>query len=165
MYRIFECPVEPTDVGPVAVLPSEKFRLPREKRIPDVKPLTRWEKFAKEKGIKKKKRERMVYDDIQGEFRPRYGYKRANDGIEDMAIVEVKSGQDPMADPWSVARAEKKNRVLKNEKNQIQNNLRAVGKRPSKTHGQADRFSLGYLTDEFLTLHFFRPKICPRHSR
>ena len=49
--QLFQCPVKPSDVGPVAQLPSEKTRLPREKIIPEPKQLTKWEKFAKQKGI------------------------------------------------------------------------------------------------------------------
>ena len=48
-------------------LPEHISVLPRHKKIPDItkKKLTRWEKFAKEKGIKKlKKRSRMVWDEL-----------------------------------------------------------------------------------------------------
>lgn len=51
---------------------------------------TRWERFAKEKGIAGIKRARMVWDEEMKEWRPRHGYKRANDGIMNHAIVEVK---------------------------------------------------------------------------
>ncbi len=128
LKRIFELPVFPSETGPAAVLAEETTRLPREKRIPEVKPLTRWEKFAKEKGIKNKKRERMVHDEDTDEFRPRYGYKRAENGIEEMPIVEVKHGSDPYADPWAAARVDKKERVAKNATNQAKNQLRAQGK-------------------------------------
>lgn len=101
--------------------------LPRAHKLIEEKPETKWEKFAREKGIKNTKRERMVYDEDMGEFRPRYGYKRANNGIEDIPIVEIKEGQDPYADPWSEERKEKKQRVQKNAKNQIQNTKRALG--------------------------------------
>lgn len=40
------------------------FTLPREKPIPIQKPLTKWQKFAKEKGIKKTKKPRVTWDDI-----------------------------------------------------------------------------------------------------
>lgn len=119
---IFSLPIESTDVGPVAVLPSkENFRYPREKRIPEPKGLTVWEKFAKQKGIKNKKRERMVFDEQEGIFKPRFGYKGANKGEEEHAIVEVKAGDDPYADPWEEARRRKKERVSKNEKQRIRN--------------------------------------------
>ena len=49
--------------------------LPREKPAPKAKEETRWEAFAKEKGIKKRKRERMVWDEEKKEWAPRWGYK------------------------------------------------------------------------------------------
>lgn len=44
-------------------LPAKITIFPRQKPIPKEKPLTRWEKFQKEKGIEKKKRGRMVFDE------------------------------------------------------------------------------------------------------
>jgi hypothetical protein len=49
--------------------------LPREKHVPEAKPLTKWEKFAKEKGIKKTKKSRKVYDEQTKEYLPAFGYK------------------------------------------------------------------------------------------
>lgn len=119
--KIFECPTEPSIVGPVAVLPVETFRFPREKKIPEPRPETKWEKFAREKNIKHKKKERMVFDDATDEYRPRYGYKGINSGIDDHAIVEVKTGQDRMKDPWAEAKSDKKARVMKETKKQVRN--------------------------------------------
>lgn len=39
------------------------YNLPREKPAPVPKPLTKWERFAKEKGIQKKKKPRTTWDD------------------------------------------------------------------------------------------------------
>ena len=103
--------------------------MPRATKVPEPKPETKWEKFAKEKGIKKKKRERMVFDENNQEFRPRFGYKGANSGIEEIPIVEVKPGQDPFADPWAEARTDKKARVKKNTKAMLKNQGRALGKK------------------------------------
>lgn len=69
----------------------------------------------------------MIYDENQQEFKPRYGYKRANNGIEDIPIIEIKKGQDPYQDPWADAKDEKKLRVKKNLKNQLRNQGRANG--------------------------------------
>ncbi len=63
----------------------------------------------------------MLYDEETGEYKPRFGYKRIKNGLEDIPIVEVKAGQDPFADPWSEDRREKKERVKKNLKNQVRN--------------------------------------------
>jgi hypothetical protein len=70
----------------------------------------------------------MIYDEEQQEYRPRFGYKGANSRIEEHAIVELKPGMDETADPWSVARAEKKRRVEKNLLQRVRNVERATGK-------------------------------------
>jgi regulator of ribosome biosynthesis len=74
--RFFALPSEPVEGGRLVHLPPAVTALPREKPIPKPKPLTRWEKFAKEKGILKKKKDLMVYDDQSKEWKPRFGYKR-----------------------------------------------------------------------------------------
>ncbi|CAM9795381.1 unnamed protein product, partial [Hapterophycus canaliculatus] len=99
--------------------------LPRAKPVPAPKAETRWDRFAKEKGIMGSKRSRMMWDDEMKEWKPRHGYKRANEGVLNHAIVEVKPGKDPLADPWSEARVEKKGRVEKNLHNRSKNQERA----------------------------------------
>eukprot|EP01034_Spumella_vulgaris_P033995 gene33995-41928_t len=103
--------------------------MPRSQKLPEEEPETKWEQFAKLKGIKKTKRDRMVFDEDSDEFKPRFGYKRTKNGIEDTPIIEVKAGQDPYADPWSEARIEKKARVTKNEKNMQTNKKKALFKK------------------------------------
>ena len=51
---------------------------------------TKWEKFAREKGIQNKKKSRMVWDETRQEWAPRWGYKRAND--DNIGIVELLFG-------------------------------------------------------------------------
>lgn len=127
--HIFECEVEKSELGPLCILPEETTLIPREKKIPEPKPETKWERYAKEKGIKKKKRERMLFDEEAQEWKPRYGYKRINNGVEDVPIIEVKKGEDPFADPWEKSRNEKKERISKNLKNQEKNKVARLGKR------------------------------------
>lgn len=139
--RLMTFPTESSDVGPLTVLPHEIATLPRYTKIPEPKPETKWERFAREKGIKKEKKERMVYDEQTGEYKPRYGYKRINNGLEDLPIVEVKEGDDPFADPWSVDRQQKKDRIAKNKKSQMKNEARALSKTKgakggAKTYGK-----------------------------
>jgi regulator of ribosome biosynthesis len=123
-----------TEVGPIALLPAEIFRLPRAKKIPEAKAETKWEKFAKEKGIKKTKKERMIFDEETQQYRPRWGYKSAKGGIEDQGYIEIKPGDDPFADPFAVSRANKKAKVQKNLQQQLQNKNRAAGiKKGGKT--------------------------------
>lgn len=48
-------------LDPLAELPAGTMPIPREKSPPEPKPLTKWEEFAKKKGIKKKKKSRLVW--------------------------------------------------------------------------------------------------------
>ena len=83
--------------------------------------MTRWEKFAKEKGIVKRKRERMVFDEKKNEFAPRWGYKRANEGDLNDWAIPVKPGDDPFEDAFAKRKIAKKERVLKNKSQQLKN--------------------------------------------
>lgn len=44
-------------------LPEGKTRLPREKPVPKPKAESKWDKYASVKGITKRKKSRMVFDD------------------------------------------------------------------------------------------------------
>ena len=48
--------MERVDEVIVAKLPKQEFILPRARQIPKAKPLTKWQQFAKEKGIKTKRK-------------------------------------------------------------------------------------------------------------
>jgi regulator of ribosome biosynthesis len=48
------------------LLPGSKTMFPRAKRVPEAKEPTKWEKFSKDKGIVKRKRSRMVLDEVSG---------------------------------------------------------------------------------------------------
>ena len=56
--------------------------------MPAAKKPTRWEEYAKVKGITKRKKGRMVWDEAAKEWKPRWGYKRANDETKDW-VIEV----------------------------------------------------------------------------
>jgi len=62
---IWELPVERVDEAIVAILPEPKYILPRSRVIPKPKALTKWQQFAKEKGIqsKKKGRSKLQWDE------------------------------------------------------------------------------------------------------
>ena len=86
------CPIRrhPID-GYLFSLPPCTTPLPREKPLPAEKQETKWEKFARKKGIKDKKRGegKMVYDEEKGEWVPKWGYKGRNKDGENDWIVEV----------------------------------------------------------------------------
>jgi regulator of ribosome biosynthesis len=131
--RVFSLPQEPTDEGPAVKLPatSEGFHLPREKPIPKVTATTRWEKFALEKGITKRKRSRMVFDDASQDWKPRWGYKSAKSSLakQDNWAMEVGPGDDPYENPFLKKRAEKKLIVAKQKAREIRNRVEATGRK------------------------------------
>ena len=73
----------------VVKLPEPSTLLPRSQPLPQPKPLTRWERYAKEKGVTNKKRSRMVWDEGGQEWKPRWGYQKAGNRPEDQWLVEV----------------------------------------------------------------------------
>lgn len=109
-------------------------RLPRSKPVPKAKPMTRWEKFAKTKGITKKKKERLVYDETNDAWVPKHGYGRIGTNsreakregkVETDWAYELKPGDDPTVDHIERKQLEKQQRVLKNKVNQLGNMERA----------------------------------------
>ncbi|OON19875.1 ribosome biogenesis regulatory protein, partial [Opisthorchis viverrini] len=96
------------------LLPKPTFRLPREKRIPAVRDLTRWERFAKLKGIKNKKKSRKVWDPTTQSWRPRWGKDRIN-APKDKWFIE-----------FAKLTKEKNERRAKNELQRLRNIARVV---------------------------------------
>lgn len=106
-------------------LPKPTISLPREKMLPLEKPKTRWEQFKENKGIKTQKKETKVFDEETGEWRLRYGYKRAHDP-KDTWVIEVPNGKfGPGEDPFIKAEQEKKEKITKQKKQERRNALRS----------------------------------------
>mmetsp|Transcript_37141 Transcript_37141/g.62514 ORF Transcript_37141/g.62514 Transcript_37141/m.62514 type:complete len:349 (+) Transcript_37141:103-1149(+) len=118
--EVFKLPMIETELGFMAKLPEASFRLPREKPYPVNKPMTKWQTFAKEKGITKRKRSKMEWDESSGEWKRRFGYKRVNDE-SDIIVVPAKRGDKADTDPFAEARAAKKEGTLKNKKKELKN--------------------------------------------
>ena len=109
-------------------LPAPTTQLPREKPLPEEKPLTRWEKFAQSKGIVKKKRSKMVWDEATQQWAPRWGYGRANnpkDAVENW-VVEAKPGDDGSVDPFESRAKAKKEKLDKQKRQEERNRLEAA---------------------------------------
>ena len=125
--KLYELFTSSTDKKMI-VLPPPTTHLPREKPLPEAKPLTRWEKFAKEKGIVKKKRSKMVWDEEKQQWAPRYGYGRANDPKDKMKdwLVMAKPGDDGSVDPFEAKADERKMRLSKQKKQEERNRLEAA---------------------------------------
>jgi regulator of ribosome biosynthesis len=130
--KIFDLPTEPIphDVGKLALLPVGSTPVPREKPVPKPAAPTKWEAFAKLKGIQKQKRSRMVQDDETGALAPRYGYKsaRSTKSEAEWAVEAPDSATTGVEDPWAIQAAEKRERVAKNKKQQQRNVLAAAAK-------------------------------------
>lgn len=91
---------------------SEKYVLP--KADEEEKQMTKWQKFALEKGIAPKKKSRMVFSEKFNKWLPRYGSRSEQNQILQGGAVEVEQSMSKMIN-------EKKKRVLKNKKNQEKN--------------------------------------------
>lgn len=117
---IWKLPVVKVEGLVVAQLPDPTTVLPREKPVPKAKPPTKWEAYAAKKGIQNKKRGRMLWDEEAKSWKPRYGYKRADDEDTDWC-KEVPVNSDPNEDQFEKAETEKKERVAKNELQRLRN--------------------------------------------
>lgn len=126
--HLFDLPKQTTEKGEMISLPLPVLRLPREKHIPKIKPKTKWEQFADTKGIKNRKRSRMVYDEINEEWRPRYGYKRVQTAEDDWVLEHKGDGSDDHVNLFDKRKMEKKERIIKNQLQHIKNIERAKGK-------------------------------------
>eukprot|EP01068_Selenidium_serpulae_P017179 Selendium_serpulae@DN6357_c0_g3_i6.p1 len=109
--KLVELPRSSSDGGTLITLPkNHAFRLPRALPVPRASsaPKTRWEKFAQEKGIVKRKRSRKVWDETIQDWAPRYGaYSIKKNQEKAQAIVEMKPGDDPEEDPFEKISREK----------------------------------------------------------
>jgi len=61
--KIWKLPIERVDETIVATLPKPEYILPRSQGIPMPKPLTKWEQYAKKKGIQKRKKPKLKWNE------------------------------------------------------------------------------------------------------
>ncbi len=57
------------------------------------RPPTKWEKFAAQKGIVKKKRSKLTFDEGEQAWKRRYGYQKANDQAA-VPIIEASAADE-----------------------------------------------------------------------
>ena len=106
-------------------MPDPKTIFPRHKKIPLVKTETKWEKFAKDKGINKIKRSRMVWDDTKKDWVPRWGFKSIKQNLEENTpILEEKFGDN--GDPFLKRRLEKKLKAKKQSMREMKNKISSM---------------------------------------
>lgn len=92
LTALFTLPTTRTSSGPLASLPVPTTLLPREKSLPKPKPPTKWERFAAEKGISHRVKDKMEWDEDRQEFVARWGRGGLNKKVEEQWITEVKVG-------------------------------------------------------------------------
>ncbi|CAD26455.1 hypothetical protein [Encephalitozoon cuniculi GB-M1] len=102
----------------VFALPESTLAFPRQYLREHIE--TRWERFARTKGIEKRKKSPLVYDEEVGEYIPRYGPHSKKNRILKAAI---KDGEVTL----SALRRQRKNNIEKNEANRLGNISRRRG--------------------------------------
>lgn len=123
--ELWQQPTERVEECIVAKLPKPTFVLPRMRKCPEPKPLTKWEKFAQEKGIRKQKKDKKVFDDELQKWVPTYGYRRAEAQREKDWVLEVPQNADPMEDQFAKKQSLKNEKVAKNEIHRMRNIVKA----------------------------------------
>lgn len=143
------CPINPSSTSSSAntpttlllTLPTPTTILPRQKPLPKPKPPTKWELFARKKGIGKYKsklgaddterRKKLVYDEASGEWVPKWGYKGKNKQGEGDWLVEVDMKKEKEREAEGkeggirgLSRKERLERVKRNERKQRANERR-----------------------------------------
>ncbi|XP_076649319.1 ribosome biogenesis regulatory protein homolog [Halictus rubicundus] len=121
--KIWELPIDRVEETIVAKLPKPQYVLPRARQIPKPKPLTKWQQYAKDKGItsKKKKKSKLKWDDELQKWIPTFGYKRNKAEEQKEWLVEVNNDNKVMEDAFATAKAAKEERRSKNELQRLRN--------------------------------------------
>lgn len=125
---LWQLPIDRTDAGPLATLPAyDESNVPRALPPPETKKETKWEKFAKERGIalKNKTTSRKVWDELTQSWKFLTGRDKANNASKEWPIMEVKANEDPYADPWEKLRDAKRSKTEKNLESRLRNKERA----------------------------------------
>eukprot|EP00761_Pharyngomonas_kirbyi_P001216 gb/GECH01001219.1/.p1 GENE.gb/GECH01001219.1/~~gb/GECH01001219.1/.p1 ORF type:complete len:326 (+),score=80.14 gb/GECH01001219.1/:1-978(+) len=136
--QLFRLPTQSADMGRIARLPFPQTKLPREKKLPEDKPLTKWEKYRQRNRIKKNKdRNKKVFDETTQTWKRAHGWSRDKDNSLSDWIVPAKPGDEQVEDPF-LARQTEKRRRKQNESQKQEKNL----KRAQKEEGLPSTFDM-----------------------
>lgn len=75
--------------------------------------------------IKKKKKDRLVWDDVVSKWVPQFGYKKKQAEKEKNWCIPIKETADPVLNPFEKLEEDKKERTAKNELQRLRNLARA----------------------------------------
>lgn len=95
--------------------------------------MTKWQRFANEKGISHKKKDKMIWDEDLSDWVPRWGKGGKNKDVEEAWIREVKQGDEADHDPIATARKARKERIEKNTRQAARNTAEAVSAAATST--------------------------------
>ncbi|XP_043289946.1 ribosome biogenesis regulatory protein homolog [Venturia canescens] len=127
--KVWSLPTERVDEAVVAKLPKPKYIIPRSRTIPKPRPLTKWQQFAKDKGIrtKKKGRSKLQWDDELRKWVPTFGYQKVKAQEQKEWLVELGDDNNPKSesDPRTASSTAKQERTAKNELQRLRNLARA----------------------------------------
>ena len=114
-------------------LPASTTVLPRYQKVPiHRKPKTKWELFAEKKGIKRKKRSRLVYSEELKDWVPRWGKGSAKKVTESRDVIREYKDGEMIQDLFKKTEQEKKLALKKQQLNQFKNELRDKDINPNK---------------------------------
>ncbi|KAF7995779.1 hypothetical protein HCN44_006886 [Aphidius gifuensis] len=119
---IFSLETERKDNELIVKLPKICTSLPRARTMPKQKVPTKWQQFAKEKGIKNKKKPKLNWDEELTKWIPTFGYKKNAAEYQKNWVVELTTGDTPRETRLSSAKSEK---IAKNELQRLRNLARA----------------------------------------
>lgn len=126
LNAIWQLETERVDDVVVAKFPPPSTKLPREKPMPKPKTMTKWEKYAKEKGIeKKKKKSNLVWDDVVQKWIPQFGYKKVKNEQDKNWMMPLKGNAPDDENPYEKEAEAKREKVAKNELQRLKNLARA----------------------------------------
>lgn len=170
--RLRGLPTMKGDSSSPAVLPSTcAFRLPRSQPIPEEssRPKTRWEKFAQEKRIVKRKRSRKVWDETIQDWAPRFGaYSVKKNEEKARAIIECKPGDDPYADPFEQISNEKAVTKAKQRYREARNQIEGISGQKLRPTGLQELLRRSQYSTASIGAHDPRAigeKLLPRSTR
>ncbi|KAK4939367.1 hypothetical protein LTR10_020354 [Elasticomyces elasticus] len=131
------CTISSTPDGLVMALPRPTTTLPRWKPLPKPKAPTKWELFARKKGIGKfggnlkggaaleDRKKNLVYDEESGEWVKKWGYKGKNKQAENEWLVELDDDKQQKekdgVNPRAVTRQERVEKMKRQDRRQRNN--------------------------------------------
>ncbi|KAJ8667400.1 hypothetical protein QAD02_009062 [Eretmocerus hayati] len=125
--KVWTLPTKCVEEVIVAELPKPTYILPRARKLPKPKPLTKWQQFAKDKGIrsKKKGKSKLKWDDLLQKWTPTYGFRRAEAEKQKEWLIECKEDGKPKEDPFAAIKTAKNEKKAKNELQRLRNLAKA----------------------------------------